>query len=83
VTACSFCNSTTSRTRAPTSLREVIAATSDDPTELLGAVAEATQAALEVKRADVTWKLLSVRTAYEEMVAPRLAATRSRDQPRG
>jgi hypothetical protein len=77
VTACSFCNSTTSRTQAPFSLREVIATGPDEMTSLLSAVREATSAALERKRADVSWKLSAVRAAYEDRVVPGLRNTRS------
>lgn len=76
VTACGFCNSTTSRTRSPNSMAELLASAPDD----LDAVAAHVQArlldVLERKRADVRWKLVSVRRAYESLVLPQLRETR-------
>ena len=77
VTACSFCNSTTSRTKAPVSMRDVIAAGPGDVGGLVDAVTEALKAALRQKREDVAWKLTSVREAYESFIAPRLSEART------
>ena len=77
VTACSFCNSTTSRTMAPTSMWEVIAAGPDDVESLVPVVGVAVEAALARKLEDVKWKLASVRSAYDSKVAPRLRGVRA------
>lgn len=74
VTACSFCNATTSRTRVEVSMTELIENSTAGPEEALEAVATGAAKALETKRDDVQWKLESVRTAFEERVAPTLQA---------
>ena len=76
VTACSFCNSTTSRTMAPASMRDVISDGPDDLDGLVVAVTDAVRAALTRKREDVAWKLASVRAAFESLVAPSLRDAR-------
>jgi hypothetical protein len=78
VTACSFCNSTTSRTQAPMGLREVIASAPEDIEGLVRAVEEAVGAALARKREDVAWKIASVRRAFDSQVAPLLQQARAR-----
>jgi hypothetical protein len=47
VTACQFCNSTTSRDRSPFTMEEVIAVLPDDPEDALRAVAETLQQMLD------------------------------------
>ena len=73
--ACSFCNSATSRTKCERSMTMLIAETSGGDTELREAVGKATETELAKKRADVQWKLKSIRQAFNEQVAPRLADT--------
>jgi hypothetical protein len=68
VTACSFCNSTTSRDVSATSMTDLILATPGSPEDVVNAVAQELSAILQRKRADVQWKLASVRAAFERHV---------------
>lgn len=76
VSACSFCNATTSRNRADTSMRDLIVK-ADDPESLEASVRVACAAILEAKRADVAWKIESLRHAYDELVEPAEPAARN------
>jgi hypothetical protein len=77
VTACSFCNATTSRSQAPTSMTSLIETAPDGtPEEIYRHVTAGLDGILAAKRKDVTWKLASVRRAFESGVAPRLADAR-------
>jgi hypothetical protein len=76
VTACSFCNSTTSRDRAPMTMDELLAGGPADLAETVMQVETALRGILERKRSDVAWKLDSVRTAFDTTIAPELAARR-------
>jgi hypothetical protein len=77
ITACSFCNATTSRDRAPTGMNDLLATGPDDPEALIGYVRTALEEVLVRKRAAVEWKLVSVRRAYDLRVAPELRRRRS------
>lgn len=68
VSACQFCNATTSRNRADGSMTDLIKS-SISPDDLETTVRTACEAILASKRADVAWKLESVRKAYEEQIA--------------
>jgi hypothetical protein len=77
VTACSFCNATTSRAQAPTSMTTLIETAPDGtPEQVRRHVTAGVDGILAAKRKDVTWKLASVRRAFESGVAPRLADAR-------
>jgi hypothetical protein len=76
VTACQFCNSTTSRDRAPFSMEEVIAGLPDDPEQALVALAEKLQLILDAKREKVQWKLRSVYRAFRWEIRPALLKQR-------
>ncbi|HEU5386303.1 MAG TPA: hypothetical protein VFV73_10415 [Streptosporangiaceae bacterium] len=77
VTACSFCNATTSRAQAPTSMTSLIETAPDGtPEQIHCHVTAGLNDILTAKRQDVTWKLLSVRKAFESRVAPALADAR-------
>lgn len=78
VTACSFCNSTTSRTRARQSIPELLDA-AQGPEECLELVRLACEQSLQEKRAAVQWKLVSVREAFETIARP--AMDRGRSSP--
>jgi hypothetical protein len=65
VTACSFCNSTTSRDSSPRSMQELIHEAPGSSEEVLRYVTAELQAVLVRKRADVQWKLQAVREAFE------------------
>ena len=81
VTACSFCNSTTSRDRAPVSMTELIETAPDGPRdEVLKHVAAALDGILAVKRRAVSWKLASVRKAFDALAAPALEEARGQLQ---
>lgn len=77
VTACSFCNSTTSRDRAPLGMVELLGGGPDDPAQVVVHVENALRGILERKRAEVAWKLASVRVAFDTTIAPELAARRN------
>lgn len=76
VTACSFCNSTTSRARSSRSMPGLIADSPSDPREAVRAIEVALGEVLAAKRAEVEWKLESVRLAYERNVETGLARAR-------
>jgi hypothetical protein len=82
VTACSFCNATTSRAQAPTSMTSLIETAPDGtPEEIRCHVTAGLDSILTAKRKDVTWKVASVRKAFESRVAPRLADARALRPP--
>ncbi len=66
VTACSFCNSTTSRDACPVSMTELIASTAGGPDDLRAKLGEELGKVLARKREDVAWKLRSVRAAFQQ-----------------
>ena len=77
VTACSFCNATTSRAQAPTSMTALIETAPDGtPEEIRRHVTEGLDGILAAKRKEVAWKLASVRKAFDSRVAPDLADAR-------
>jgi hypothetical protein len=77
VTACQFCNATTSRSRADSALSELIASGPDDPSALLAYLIPFFERVLAQKRSDVEWKLSAVRSAYERLVEPDLIKSRA------
>jgi hypothetical protein len=82
VTACSFCNATTSRAQAPTSMTTLVETAPDGtPEEIRRHVTAGLDGILAAKRNDVKWKLASVRRAFESEVAPRLADARVLQPP--
>lgn len=82
VTACSFCNATTSRAQAPVSMTSIIEAAPDGPPEqVFSHVTAGLGAILAGKRRDVAWKLASVRKVFDSQVAPRLADARVTGEP--
>jgi len=77
VTACSFCNATTSRAQAPTSITALIETAPDGtPEEICRQVTAGLHGILAAKRKEVEWKLASVRKAFDSRVAPSLADAR-------
>lgn len=74
VTACSFCNSTTSRDSCHISMGDLIRATTGQPSQVIAQISAALQPVLERKRANVRWKLESVRKAYESNFLSALSA---------
>jgi len=77
ITACSFCNSTTSRDRNEKTMEEILTEAAGTSEEVLAQVIQQLSAILEKKRADVRWKLDSVRDAFEVEVRPQLEKVRS------
>jgi hypothetical protein len=77
ITACSFCNSTTSRDRAPQSMDELIQGGPDDIELMTLYMAERLSEIYERKRDTVRHKVAAVRAAYDELVANRLLASRN------
>ena len=65
VTACSFCNSTTSRDSSSTSMSDLIRTSTGGPGDVVNSISSALHPILERKRSDVRWKLESVRKAYD------------------
>jgi len=76
VTACSFCNSMTSRDRAPYTMVQLLAEPGPPPA-VVGHVKAALEDVLQRKRKVVSWKLESVQAAFERDVAERLRTTRT------
>lgn len=70
VTACSFCNSTTSRDVSDVRMDALIAETPGSAEDIKAAVAAATGAILARKRADIAWKLNAIREQFELAVRP-------------
>lgn len=67
VTACSFCNSATSRDRHPCDMTALLAIPGS-PGEVLAAIERELSEILERKRQDVRWKIASVRASFEQML---------------
>lgn len=76
VTACSFCNSTTSRHRSDVNLGDFIVKSVGTDTDLLEQIAQKLETILKDKRQEVGWKLLSIQNEYENNIKPTLEITR-------
>jgi hypothetical protein len=73
ITACHFCNATTSHTRAPISMTAAIVESPDGPLDAIyNHVTQDLARILSSKRADVAWKLSAVRAQFDKAVAPLL-----------
>jgi hypothetical protein len=81
ITACSFCNSTTSRDRSDRSMTQLIVESPDEPDETCAAITTYCTAILERKRSDVAWKLTSVKAAFERVVLQDLRHARVPVEP--
>jgi hypothetical protein len=77
ISACAFCNSTTSRDRAPMSMDQLIQESTASPDNLVDGVRPYLTDILKKKQADVTRKLASVQAAFERDVRPALLARRA------
>ena len=73
VTACGFCNSTTSQNSSHTSMSDLIRQSAGTPQEVVAQITSAIQPILEQKRAEVRWKLDSVRKEFESRFLSTLA----------
>lgn len=76
VTACSFCNSTTSRSRSPLDMASLLSL-GDDPDQVVNSAIEKLGEILLKKRADVKWKIESVREEFHRTIEPTLLARRN------
>lgn len=72
VTACSFCNSTTSRDINHKTMSEFINDAQGSPEEVVTYLASELHKILVRKRKDVEWKLLSVKEAFQSEVHARI-----------
>lgn len=79
VTACQFCNSTTSRDLAPFTMQEVIGELPPDPTDAVAKVEQKLESILHEKRARVQWKLESVYRVFQDVIRPELLRRREED----
>jgi hypothetical protein len=77
VTACGFCNSTTSRDSNQTSMSDLIRESAGQPGDVLARITAALQPILERKRADVKWKLESVRKAFDSNFLSAVSANKA------
>ena len=68
VTACQFCNSTTSRDSNDVSMYDLFAASKPDPKAVIKSVEMVCKEILKRKQQSVRWKLESVRDAFQEHV---------------
>ena len=76
VTACSFCNSTTSRDNHTRTMDDLILDSPAGPTQVLESVTAELKSILQTKRDNVSRKLQSVRRAFRKQVEPQLRETR-------
>jgi hypothetical protein len=72
VTACQFCNSTTSRDINDISMHDIFAESPPNPDIILGRVQDVCDEILKKKRKLVHWKLESVKAAFDEHVVPKI-----------
>lgn len=79
VTACQFCNSTTSRDVAPFTMEDVIAELPSDPEDALHDLHEKLQMILDAKRERSQWKLRSVYRAFRNEIRPALLRRREEE----
>ena len=68
VTACSFCNSTTSRDKSPKSMSDLLQEAQGTAEDVVIHLSLELQKILARKRRDVEWKLLSVREGFQREV---------------
>lgn len=72
VSACQFCNSTTSRDIGEISMTELIVESNNEIDNLLTTISAVCKETLEQKRKMVKWKLESVREAYDSQIKDKL-----------
>jgi hypothetical protein len=72
VTACSFCNSTTSRDHNLKNMAQLILEAKGEPDAAVNEVVLKLEEVLKRKRIDVRWKLDSIREAFYSMIKPEL-----------
>ena len=79
VTACSFCNSTTSRDINSKSMNELLDEAQGTLVEIEGYISSQLQLILERKRKDVKWKLSSVKEAFDNEVLAKINSATTPD----
>ena len=72
VTACQFCNSTTSRDISEVSMYDLISTSESTPADVIENVAQACAVILKEKQESVKWKIESVKAAFYKYVAPKI-----------
>jgi len=77
VTACSFCNSTTSRDHHTQTMDDMILNLGETADEMLALIVDELATILDNKRNAVRWKIESVRAAFENRIEPYLIDARS------
>lgn len=77
VTACSFCNATTSQDKHSEGMTQLINETEGTPDEVADAILLELDKVLERKRANVHLKLQAIREAFEKFIEPGLARRQS------
>jgi len=76
VTACSFCNATTSRDRNPETMAQLISEAKGKPDTAVNEVVVRLEEVLKRKRTNVRWKLDSIREAFYSIIKPELDKNR-------
>jgi hypothetical protein len=71
VTACSFCNSTTSRDINEKNMHDLLKEAQGDIADIEAYVASQLQLILERKRSEVRWKISSVKEAFLNEISPK------------
>ena len=79
VTACSFCNSTTSRKKNDRTMGEILEATTGTIDERVEQVRNELEKVFDEKKREVQYKLMVIRKAFEKNVKPELQRKRYKD----
>ncbi len=74
VTACQFCNSTTSRFKSRVSMYELILSSEPTRESIIQNATTVCNEALKEKQSAVKWKIESVKEAFDDLVASRIQA---------
>lgn len=72
ITACSFCNATTSRDVSGKTMAELLHEVQGSADDVMAYLANELRLVLERKRKDVQWKLVSVKSAFQAEVRARI-----------
>jgi hypothetical protein len=78
VTACSFCNSTTSRHRSSKDIHQLLQEAEGTPDQVFACIKAELEMVLEAKRADVARKIAAVRSGFDTEFRPKLDRTADR-----
>ena len=72
VSACSFCNSTTSRNVNEKSMAQLLNERRGTPADVEAHISKELQLVLRRKREEVEWKIASVREAFQREIVPQI-----------